>query len=115
MAGTIRDIIQEKAALLQDVDVLGVAGAAKELVELSALLASINKEVTDRNFWYNQLCNEELKRTSVAAKAKIIAGASQEWRDWQEAIGYQKATLDMIRALKYFLRRAEDEIREVKY
>ena|ERR1700748_603490 len=112
---TIREIIQQKAELLKDVDALGPAKASEELVSLSALLASVNKEVTDRNFAYNVLVKDTLAKENVAAKAKIIAQASKEWKDWMEAIGYQKATLDMIRALKYYLRRVEDEAREGKY
>ncbi len=115
MADSIRDIIHKKSELLKDIDTLGPAKAAQELVEISALLASINKEVVERNYWYNVLCQKELANTSVAAKAKIIAQASPEWKAWQEAIGYQKAALDVIRALKYYLRQAEDEARETKY
>lgn len=115
MKETIRDIINKKSEILKEIDSLGLHKAAQELVEISALLASINKEVVDRNYWYNILCQVKLKETSVAAKAKIIAQASPEWQAWQAAIGYQKAALDLIRALKYYLRQSEQEFRETKY
>lgn len=112
---SIRDIIHEKSESLRDMDALGPAKAAEELVEISALLASINKEVTERNYGYNLLCRTKLAETKVAAKAKIEAQASEEWKDWQMAIGYQKAALEIIRALKYYLRRISDEQHESKY
>lgn len=115
MPATIRDIIQETANDLANIDTLGPERASEELVKLSALLASINSEVVRRQFTYNLLCKQKLEETTVAAQAKILAEATEEWRDWQEGIAFQKATLDMIRALKYFLRNAEIERREATY
>jgi len=109
MAQTIREVITEKSLLLRDIDTLGPAQAAKELVELSSLLSSLNKETSDANYWLNIKKMELLKEHGTAAKAKIYAEASPEWKDWNERVMQGKAVEEMIRAIKYYLRAAEEE------
>jgi len=50
MPKNIREIVEEKALLLRDVDGLGPGKASEELVELSSLLASINRECADKRW-----------------------------------------------------------------
>ena len=115
MAQTIRDLIKEKASILSDMDAVGTEKASQELVELSSLLASIGKECVDRKAWYAIRKMELLKEHGSAAKATIYAEASSEYKDWLEAEEYRKAVIEMMRAIKYFLRNSETELKESKY
>lgn len=112
---TIRELIEAKLKQLSDIDILGPHKASEVLVELSALLASVGKECSDRKYWLSLKKVELLKEHISAAKAIIYAEASQEWKQWQEAEEYQKATIEAIRAIKYYLRTAEDEKRNAQY
>lgn len=115
MADTIREILDEKFTELHDIDSIGLSRVSELMVELTSLLGSINKEVSDREYWYNMLKAKLLKESGVVGKATIEANASKEYKDFKDALAYQKATIDNIRSLKYFLRRAEDEAREGRY
>jgi hypothetical protein len=112
---TIREIIDEKLKELRDIDSLGPVKASELIVELSSLLASINKEVADREWVVNILKMKYLAETGVVGQATIKTNASQEYKEWKEALAYQKAVLDNIRSLKYYLRRAENETQEGRY
>lgn len=112
---TIREIITNKSAKLRSIDQLGGEEASKELVELSSLLSSINKEISDSLYWLNIKKMELLKEHGAAAKAKIYAEATKEFNDWHERLLQGKAVEEMIRSLKYFLRNLETEKRESSY
>ena len=101
--------------LLRDVDALGANKASEILVELSSLLASVGKNCSDKKYWLSLKKVELLKEHGSAAKAIIYAEASQEYRDWNEAEEYRKATIEAIRAIKYYLRNQESEFKEAKY
>ena len=115
MAKTIREEISEKLLELRDIDDLGAARASEVVVELSSLLGSINKEVADREYWFNMKKMACLNESGIVGKATIEANASKEYQDWKEALAYQKAVMENIRSIKYYLRRAEDEAREGRY
>lgn len=107
---TIRDLIKQKSEELPKADDPNVV--ADILKDLSSLLASINKECSERKYWYALKRLEFLKEHGTATKANIYAEASTEYKDWLEAEEYRKATLEMIRGCKYFLRNSERELRE---
>src|SRR3990167_1794146 len=115
MAQNIREIIEEKLSLLRDIDTLGANRASEILVELSSLLASIGKNCSDKKYWLSLKKVELLKEHGSAAKAIIYAEASPEYKDWNEAEEYRKATIEAIRAIKYYLRTAEEELKESRY
>ena len=115
MPKNIREIIAIKLAELQDIDTVGPDRASEILVELSALLGSINKEVSDREYWFNLKKLEFLKESGIVGKATIEANATKEFQQFKEAIAYQKAVIESIRAVKYYLRRAGEEQRESVY
>ena len=112
---TIRELVEVKLLELRDIDALGAHKASEVLVELSSLLASIGKECSDRKYWLSLKKVELLKEHGSAAKAVIYAEATQEFKDWQEAEEYRKATIESMRAIKYYLRNQEIELRESKY
>lgn len=112
---SIREIISEKLKELQDIDALGANRASEVLIELSSLLASIGKECSDRKYWLNLKKLELLKEHGSAAKAIIHAEGSPEYQQWLEAEEYRKAVIENIRAIKYFLRNQESELRESKF
>ena len=113
MAQTIRDLIQSEAKRLRDND--DPHEVAEILKNLSSLLASINKECADRKYWLGLKRLELLKEHFTASKANIYTEATQEFKDWLECEEYRKATIEMIRGAKYFLRNSEQEFREGKY
>lgn len=115
MAKTIRETIDEKLLELRDIDSVGPQRASEVMVELTSLLGSINKEVADREYWFNLKKMQLLKDSGVVGKATIEANASKEYQDWKEGLAYQKAVIDNIRSLKYYLRRAEEEQREGRF
>lgn|SRR3990167_7514711 len=109
---TIREIIKEKSAELREIEKLGPAKAAEELVQLSSLLASLNTEIVETQFILNQKRSELLLEAKSVAKARLLAEGLQEWHDWFERIMQRDALLELIRALKYYLRAISDERRE---
>ena len=108
----IREIIVAKSNMLRDVAELGPGKASEELVELASLLSSLNAEIADKQWIFNtkkQMCLDEHKS---AAKAKIYAEASQEWKDYIDRVMQKEAVEELLRAVKYYLRSAEAEYRE---
>lgn len=109
MAESIRDIIRAKSEALRFVDQLGPAKASEELVSLSSLLASLNAYIGEKQYWYNMKNQALLLEFGTAAKAKIHAQASQEWKEWNDAVLQKEALEELIRSVKYYLRSAENE------
>lgn len=115
MANSVRELIEEKALKLSDMDSLGMAEASKELVELSSLLATVGKKCSDSRYWYSLKRIELLKEHGTAAKANIYGEGSQEFKGWQEAEGYRKAIIEMIRSIKFYLKVGQEELRNQNY
>ena len=115
MAETIREIIKEKSEALRHPDQLGPHAVADELVELSSLLASLNTYLSDKLYWLNVKKAEAYAREEKAARAKIVAEASPEWKEWHDAEMQKQALLELMRSLKYFLKNAENESRESRF
>lgn len=112
---TIRQQIDAKVSLFRDVDSLTAHRISQEVMELSSLLASCNKELIDRKMAYYQLSKTLLEQHKVAAKAKVHAEATEEYRQVMEAEAYAKSTLEMLRAAKRYIRLVEAESKETKY
>lgn len=115
MPDSIRDIIKKKSEELRYVDQLGAAKASEELVALSSLLASLGSHIVEKNYWYNVKRVELLELHKTAAKANIYAAATNEWKELQEAVVQNSALIELIRAVKYYLKNVEVEMRESKY
>ena len=112
---TIRELIRERAEEIRHVGQIGPHRAAEVLTELSSLLSSLNSEITEHEYWYHQKVVELLKEHEKANRAEIFARACPEWKELRERQAQQKALMEMIRALKYFLRTSEEEMKESRY
>ena len=115
MAESIRDIITRKSEELRDTDSLGPHKVANELVELTSLLSSLNREIVDSEAWYKIRKMELLKEHGSAAKATIFAEASEEYKQYRDRIMQGKAVEELIRSLKYYLKTSEFEYKEGRY
>ena len=109
---TIRELISEKSALLRNVDKLGPHAASEELVELASLLSSLNAEIVEKHFILNQKKVELLQEAKSVSKARMLSEATPEWRDFMERLTQREALEELLRAVKYYLRAAEKELKE---
>lgn len=112
---TIRELVEQKSLLLRHPEQLTPEQASRELVELSSLKSSINREASERLYWLNVKRQELRKEHKSAAAARIEADASKEWQSWKEADDFRDAVIEMERSLKYFLRNMEQERKETRY
>lgn len=112
---TIRDLITEKSEKLRDVDSLGPDVAAEELVALSSLLSSLNKEIADAHFVLNQKKREFIETHKTVAKAKLYAEATDEWKQWFDRVMQANALNQMIQSVKYYLKGANQEKQISRY
>ena len=112
---TIRALCDQKIELFRNLDSLDPQQIAQEVVELSSLWASIQKELIDRKCWYAELRKLLLIEHKKAALANIYAEATAEYRALIEAEAYNKSIQEMIRSGKRFLTIVESSRREIKY
>lgn len=112
---SIRQMCDEKIALFRDIDTLSPQQIAQELVEISSLWSSVNKELVDRRCWYAERKKMFLIDYGKAAVAIIHAEASPEYRSMLEAEAYGKSLQELIRTGKHYVRLATEEQRESKY
>ena len=115
MAETLRDLITEKAKRLRDVDALGLVGAEKELVELSSILSSLNKEIGDCHYALNIKKVELLKENVTVAKTNLVSQATQEWKDFMDRMLQREAVVEMIKAIKYYIKGGREELKNQNY
>ena len=100
---TIRDLCDEKIILFRDLDSLQAEQVAQEVVELSSLWSSIQKELIDREMWYNELLKMLIVEHKTVAKANLYGRASKEYRQLLEATAYSKSMQELIRTGKRFV------------
>ena len=105
----------KKVELFRDLDSLSPEQIARELIEISSLWASIQKELIDREMWYNELMKMLIVEHGTAAKAKIYGKASSEYRNFLEATAYSKSIQEMIRTGKKFVDLNKSVQRESQY
>lgn len=85
--------------------------AAEILTELSALLGNINDEITSRTMSYNKHLLDCMESEKSANRAKIKAGTHETYKMMRDAINTEKVAVELIRALKYFLKNKEEEFK----
>ena len=112
---SIREMVDEKVAKLRSVDSLSPQEIAQESIELSSLLASVNKEIVDRRMDYNVALKNNLEVCGTPPKAKIFTEALPVYRAWLEAEAYSKSLIELIRTTKRATALAESELKESKY
>jgi len=107
----LRDMIAKRQNEIASGD-LHPARASDILKELSSLYGNVLDEVRRCQMQYNRLLVEFYDNEEKANRAKLKAEATPEYEAFLEAKNTDKLTLEMIRALKYFLRQKEDELKE---
>ena len=89
--------------------------ASEILVTLSALMGNILEEIRQRDMDYNMTLKRCLEEHLKANRAKIEAQVSPEWMAMKKAHDTKDIALEMIRALKYFLKSKSEEYQTTKY
>jgi len=109
MSMSIRQMIQERSEKLRDAANLSAHEIADILVELTSLLASLNAEIEESDYWYRVLLDKKLTELGSAAKAKISAQSSDEYKKVMERKAQKEALIELIRACKYAIRAHSEE------
>jgi len=115
VAESIRDTIKKLSEEAGHVDQLGPHRVSEILVELSSLMASLNSYLVEKQYWLNVKRQELLTEHKTVAKARLMADSTEEWKAWMEGVYQREALLELLRALKYYLRNSADEKRESIY
>ena len=87
---------------------------ANDLVELSSLMSSLNKEIGDWQFSYNKLLQENLVKHGKANQAKIETDASETYKELNDRRLQGVAVVELIRSIKYRLKASELEYQHTK-
>lgn len=112
---TIREMCDKKVELFRDLDALTPDQVAREVVELSSLWASIQKELIDREMKYNTMMRDLIIEHKTAAKANVFGKASIAYQDYLEATAYSKSIQELIRTGKKFVSLNESVQRESRF
>lgn len=88
---------------------------AEAVVQLSALLGTINSYILTAEVVFNKKLLEELNTEKAANKARIKAETSGEWIAYRKLKNLREVTIEMIRAAKYSIREQSEERREARY
>ena len=108
---TLRDLIKQETAGLLSVEKLGPHIAAERLVALTSLLASLGAEIALKRANYAQVRVNYLNTSKSAVEAKIRSEATPEFNEWQEREEMRKALIQIVQAIKYYLRLQQDEMK----
>ena len=113
MGGLIEQVNIETAELEQLFQVgVDAQTAAKKLVRLSSLLASLNGEVSQAQFDFNKKKRDILIEAKTVARANLIAQAEPEYLHFITLLNTRESLLELIRAVKHYLKTAIEEYRE---
>lgn len=85
--------------------------AREHLITLSALYGNCLDEIREADAAYAEVLLANLESSEKANRAKIRAEISPEFRRKQEARDTKTLVEEMVRALKYYLRSQEEEMR----
>jgi hypothetical protein len=108
---TITEQIDEYRNRMASSGNLTLDEASQMLVELSALLGNINEEIRKtQNIYLNKLALILNDPKVPVARAMIQIQITPEWQRWDKAKGYEKFTIEMIRALKHRCNALRDEL-----
>lgn len=106
---TIREEIQKHSQRFFDADTLTPHEVATTLVELTALLSSLNAEIVRAQYAYNVMAYALRGSTRSVADAKLQAQAQPEWREWKERQAQGEALVELVRSCKKYLAMAQEE------
>lgn len=91
---------------------MGYAAASALLNEMAASLSKLNYEAVQKQHAYNKALRHVSEVEKTAARAKIVADATEEWMEAHAYSAAAESLEEMIRAVKYHLRSFEVEFRE---
>jgi len=106
---TLREMITKRQNEILDGD-LHPTRASEILTEISALYGNVLDEVKKRQIIYNKVLFDIYDEEKKANRAKLKAETTDEYENYLQAKNTEKLTLEMIRALKYFLRSKEEKM-----
>lgn len=85
--------------------------AREHLIQLTALYGNCLQEIREADAAYARVLLACLESSEKANRAKIRAETSPEYRRKCEARDTKELVIESIRALKYYLRSQEEELR----
>lgn len=106
---TVRELVREMQKEIRDTDDLQPDRASECLNKLAALLGNINEEIRESDMAFNVELLKCLESSEAANRAKIRAQTTPEYLRMREAKDTKDLALEMIRALKYYLKAKQDE------
>jgi hypothetical protein len=106
---TVRELIEVHAKRLREADTLSPEEASQRAISLTALLASINAELAQKESEYKVVLFSLLGGSKSVAEAKLKAEAQPEFLAWKEREVWRESCLEMVRTLKSFVRNATEE------
>ena len=107
---TVRDMIKSAQCEIGQGD-LTPGRAAHLLLILTALLGNCAEEIRDADSLYAAVLLACLDSDEAANRAKIRAETTPAYQRRREARDTKELAQEMIRALKYFMRSCEEEMR----
>ena len=105
---TVREWLATIQREVRDTDLQPDRGAAL-LMQASALIGNCNDEIRAADLAYAEHLLWQLDNNEKANRAKIRAEVSQEYQRKREARDTKELAIELIRALKYFMRGKADE------
>lgn len=114
MSVELTKLIDEKTAECQQLFEAGISAheASQKLVNLSSLLASLNTAITNAHFALNVKKRDVLEDAGSVAKARVLAEATEEWRLFIQLLNQKESLLELMRAVKYYLKASVEEYKE---
>lgn len=108
---TVRELVHRIQVEIRDTPDLLPDRAAELLNLLASLLGNINDEIREADCAYAVVLMAKLDTGYPANQARIRAEISPEYQRKREARDIKELAIELMRALKYFLKAKEDERR----
>lgn len=107
---TVRSLVAECAAAMRQGE-MHPAAMRDRLGQLTGLLGSCNDEIRQAEAAYAGVLLKALEANEAANRAKIRASITPEYARVREAKDTKELAVEMIRALKYQIKSADEEMR----
>ncbi len=108
---SVREMIRDIQREVRETADLQPDRAAELVTRLSSLLGNVNDAVREADQSYAIVLLNLLESEEAASRAKIRAETTLEYARKREARDTKELAVELIRALKYFLRCKQDEMR----
>lgn len=110
MAETVRELVREIQVEVRETHPTPTR-ASELLGKLTALIGNCNEVIRSADAAYAAVLLEHLETSKHASIARIKAETTEQYRWKREARDTKELVIELIRALKYQLRAAEEELR----